>query len=152
MYIMARETAGSQKGNNISIPGGLASNYESGTGGSWCDYGIGRAPVVTLAGGDLEQDGRDEAAVAVSGSVLNYNMAKAGHMTVYTYKDGGLVPIEGLNEVSLGDTDGRKQNYGMYAANCAFGRFKYPWIRSHGQRTYSWWILFEQFSICAEGI
>lgn len=114
------------KGNNISIPGGLASNYESGTGGSWCDYGIGRAPVVTLAGGDLEQDGRDEAAVAVSGSVLNYNMAKAGHMTVYTYKDGGLVPIEGLNEVSLGDTDGRKQNYGMYAANCAFGRFKYP--------------------------
>ena len=114
------------KGNNISIPGGLASNYESGAGGSWCDYGIGRAPVVTLAGGDLEQDGRDEAAVAVSGSVLNYNMAKAGHMTVYTYKDGGLVPIEGLNEVSLGDTDGRKQNYGMYAANCAFGRFKYP--------------------------
>ena len=114
------------KGNNISIPGGLASNYESGTDGSWCDYGIGRAPVVTLAGGDLEQDGRDEAAVAVSGSVLNYNMAKAGHMTVYTYKDGGLVPIEGLNEVSLGDTDGRKQNYGMYAANCAFGRFKYP--------------------------
>lgn len=114
------------KGNNISIPGGLASNYERGTGGSWCDYGIGRAPVVTLAGGDLEQDGRDEAAVAVSGSVLNYNMAKAGHMTVYTYKDGGLVPIEGLNEVSLGDTDGRKQNYGMYAANCAFGRFKYP--------------------------
>ena len=114
------------KGNNISIPGGLASNYESGAGGSWCDYGIGRAPVVTLAGGDLEQDGRDEAAVAVSGSVLNYNMAKAGHMTVYTYKDGGLVPIEGLNEVSLGDTDGGKQNYGMYAANCAFGRFKYP--------------------------
>lgn len=114
------------KGNNISIPGGLASNYESGTDGSWCDYGIGRAPVVTLAGGDLEQDGRDEAAVAVSGSVLNYNMAKAGHMTVYTYKDGGLVPIEGLNEVSLGDTDGGKQNYGMYAANCAFGRFKYP--------------------------
>lgn len=114
------------KGNNISIPGGLASNYESGTDGSWCDYGIGRAPVVTLAGGDLEQDGRDEAAVAVSGSVLNYNMAKAGHMTVYTYKDGGLVPIEGLNEVSLGDTDGQKQNYGMYAANCAFGRFKYP--------------------------
>lgn len=114
------------KGNNISIPGGLASNYESGAGGSWCDYGIGRAPVVTLAGGDLEQDDRDEAAVAVSGSVLNYNMAKAGHMTVYTYKDGGLVPIEGLNEVSLGDTDGRKQNYGMYAANCAFGRFKYP--------------------------
>lgn len=114
------------KGNNISIPGGLASNYESGTGGSWCDYGIGRAPVVTLAGGDLEQDGRDEAAVAVSGSVQNRNMAKAGHMTVYTYKDGGLVPIEGLNEVSLGDTDGRKQNYGMYAANCAFGRFKYP--------------------------
>lgn len=114
------------KGNNISIPGGLASNYESGTDGSWCDYGIGRAPVVTLAGGDLEQDGRDEAAVAVSGSVLNYNMAKAGHMTVYTYKDGGLVPIEDLNEVSLGDTDGGKQNYGMYAANCAFGRFKYP--------------------------
>lgn len=114
------------KGNNISIPGGLASNYESGTDGSWCDYGIGRAPVVTLAGGDLEQDGQDEAAVAVSGSVLNYNMAKAGHMTVYTYKDGGLVPIEGLNEVSLGDTDGGKQNYGMYAANCAFGRFKYP--------------------------
>ena len=114
------------KGNNISIPGGLASNYESGTGGSWCDYGIGRAPVVTLAGGDLEQDGRDEAAVAVSGSVQNRNMAKAGHMTVYTYKDGGLVPIEGLNEVSLGDTDGQKQNYGMYAANCAFGRFKYP--------------------------
>lgn len=114
------------KGNNISIPGGLASNYESGTDGLWCDYGIGRAPVVTLAGGDLEQDGRDEAAVAVSGSVLNYNMAKAGHMTVYTYKDGGLVPIEGLNEVSLGDTDGGKQNYGMYAANCAFGRFKYP--------------------------
>ena len=114
------------KGNNISIPGGLASNYESGADGSWCDYGIGRAPVVTLAGGDLEQDGRDEAAVAVSGSVLNYNMAKAGHMTVYTYKDGGLVPIEGLNEVSLGDTDGGKQNYGMYAANCAFGRFKYP--------------------------
>lgn len=114
------------KGNNISIPGGLASNYESGAGGSWCDYGIGRAPVVTLAGGDLEQDGRDEAAVAVSGSVQNRNMAKAGHMTVYTYKDGGLVPIEGLNEVSLGDTDGRKQNYGMYAANCAFGRFKYP--------------------------
>lgn len=114
------------KGNNISIPGGLASNYESGTDGSWCDYGIGRAPVVTLAGGDLEQDGRDEAAVAVSGSVLNYNMAKAGHMTVYTYKDGGLVPIEGLNEVSLGDTDDKKQNYGMYAANCAFGRFKYP--------------------------
>lgn len=114
------------KGNNISIPGGLASNYESGTDGSWCDYGIGRTPVVTLAGGDLEQDGRDEAAVAVSGSVLNYNMAKAGHMTVYTYKDGGLVPIEGLNEVSLGDTDGGKQNYGMYAANCAFGRFKYP--------------------------
>ena len=114
------------KGNNISIPGGLASNYESGTGGSWCDYGIGRAPVVTLAGGDLEQDGRDEAAVAVSGSVQNRNMAKAGHMTVYTYKDGGLVPIEGLNEVSLGDTDGKKQNYGMYAANCAFGRFKYP--------------------------
>lgn len=97
------------KGNNISIPGGLASNYESGAGGSWCDYGIGRAPVVTLAGGDLEQDGRDEAAVAVSGSVLNYNMAKAGHMTVYTYKDGGLVPIEGLNEVSLGDTDGRNR-------------------------------------------
>lgn len=114
------------KGNNISIPGGLASNYESGTDGSWCDYGIGRAPVVTLAGGDLEQDGRDEAAVAVSGSVLNYNMAKAGHMTVYTYKDGRLVPIEGLNEVSLGDTDDKKQNYGMYAANCAFGRFKYP--------------------------
>lgn len=114
------------KGNNISIPGGLASNYESGAGGSWCDYGIGRAPVVTLAGGDLEQDGRDEAAVAVSGSVQNRNMAKAGHMTVYTYKDGGLVPIEGLNEVSLGDTDGKKQNYGMYAANCAFGRFKYP--------------------------
>ena len=114
------------KGNNISIPGGLASNYESGTDGSWCDYGIGRAPVVTLAGGDLEQDGRDEAAVAVSGSVQNRNMAKAGHMTVYTYKDGGLVPIEGLNEVSLGDTDGQKQNYGMYAANCAFGRFKYP--------------------------
>ena len=114
------------KGNNISIPGGLASNYESGTDGSWCDYGIGRVPVVTLAGGDLEQDGRDEAAVAVSGSVLNRNMAKAGHMTVYKYKDGGLVPIEGLNEVSLGDTDGQKQNYGMYAANCAFGRFKYP--------------------------
>ena len=114
------------KGNNISIPGGLASNYESGTDGSWCDYGIGRAPVVTLAGGDLEQDGRDEAAVAVSGSVQNRNMAKAGHMTVYTYKDGGLVPIEGLNEVSLGDTDDKKQNYGMYAANCAFGRFKYP--------------------------
>lgn len=114
------------KGNNINIPGGLASNYESGTDGSWCDYGIGRAPVVTLAGGDLEQDGRDEAAVAVSGSVLNYNMAKAGHMTVYKYKDGGLVPIEGLDEVSLGDTDGKKQNYGMYAANCAFGRFKYP--------------------------
>lgn len=114
------------KGNNISIPGGLASNYESGTDGSWCDYGIGRVPVVTLAGGDLEQDGRDEAAVAVSGSVLNYNMAKAGHMTVYKYKDGGLGPIEGLDEVSLGDTDGKKQNYGMYAANCAFGRFKYP--------------------------
>lgn len=114
------------KGNNISIPGGLASNYESGTDGSWCDYGIGRVPVVTLAGGDLEQDGRDEAAVAVSGSVLNRNMAKAGHMTVYKYKDGGLGPIEGLDEVSLGDTDGKKQNYGMYAANCAFGRFKYP--------------------------
>lgn len=114
------------KGNNINIPGGLASNYESGTDGSWCDYGIGRVPVVTLAGGDLEQDGRDEAAVAVSGSVLNYNMAKAGHMTVYKYKDGGLGPIEGLDEVSLGDTDGKKQNYGMYAANCAFGRFKYP--------------------------
>lgn len=114
------------KGNNISISGGLASNYKSGTDGAWCDYGIGRAPVVTLAGGDLDQDGQDEAAVAVSGSVMNSNMAKAGHMTVYKYKDGGLAPIEGLDEVSLGDTDDKKQNYGMYAANCAFGRFKYP--------------------------
>ena len=112
------DTASMERIGQLKINAGTASAYQQATQWQWQ---IEKIPVVTLAGGDLDRDGKEEIAVTASAPTDNSNVASAAHLTVFTEKSGTLTPVSGLDTVSLADGE-----QAMVSANCAFGTFSLP--------------------------
>ncbi|WP_458862591.1 InlB B-repeat-containing protein [Acidaminobacterium chupaoyuni] len=107
--------------NRIALSAGNANSYN--TDGSW-EHHIEKHPVVTMAGGDLNRDGKEELAVAVSAPTYNSNVASVARLTVFEGSNAALpTAINGLKDVPLVAPDGEKA---MVSANCAFGEFALP--------------------------
>ena len=104
--------------SELKMNAGKSGAYQQSDDNMWV---IEKIPVVTLAGGDLDRDGKEEIAVTVSAPTDNSNVASAAHLTVFTKEDGTLNPIDGLDNVSLANDD-----KAMVSANCAFGTFQLP--------------------------
>jgi hypothetical protein len=104
--------------DELKINAGKSSSYQQATQWQWQ---IEKIPVVTLAGGDLDRDGKEEIAVTASAPTDNSNVASAAHLTVFTEESGTLTPVSGLDTVSLADGE-----HAMVSANCAFGTFSLP--------------------------
>lgn len=104
--------------DELKINAGKSSSYQQATQWQWQ---IEKIPVVTLAGGDLDRDGKEEIAVTASASTDNSNVASAAHLTVFTEESGTLTPVSGLDTVSLANGE-----QAMVSANCTFGTFSLP--------------------------
>ena len=117
-YVDVFDTASMERTGQLKIDAGKASAYQQATQWQWQ---IEKIPVVTLAGGDLDRDGKEEIAVTASAPTDNSNVASAAHLTVFTEESGTLTPVSGLDTVSL--ADGKQA---MVSANCAFGTFSLP--------------------------
>ena len=117
-YVDVFDTASMERIGQLKINAGTASAYQQATQWQWQ---IEKIPVVTLAGGDLDRDGKEEIAVTASAPTDNSNVASAAHLTVFTEKSGTLTPVSGLDTVSLADGE-----QAMVSANCAFGTFSLP--------------------------
>ena len=117
-YVDVFDTASMERTGQLKINAGKASAYQQATQWQWQ---IEKIPVVTLAGGDLDRDGKEEIAVTASAPTDNSNVASAAHLTVFTKESGTLTPVSGLDTVSLADGE-----QAMVSANCAFGTFSLP--------------------------
>ena len=117
-YVDVFNTASMERTGQLKINAGTASAYQQATQWQWQ---IEKIPVVTLAGGDLDRDGKEEIAVTASAPTDNSNVASAAHLTVFTEESGTLTPVSGLDTVSLADGE-----QAMVSANCAFGTFSLP--------------------------
>ncbi|WP_270580004.1 InlB B-repeat-containing protein [Butyricicoccus sp. OF27-2pH9A] len=117
-YVDVFDTASMERTGQLKINAGTASAYQQATQWQWQ---IEKIPVVTLAGGDLDRDGKEEIAVTASAPTDNSNVASAAHLTVFTEESGTLTPVSGLDTVSLADGE-----QAMVSANCAFGTFSLP--------------------------
>lgn len=117
-YVDVFDTASMERTGQLKINAGKSSSYQQATQWQWQ---IEKIPVVTLAGGDLDRDGKEEIAVTASAPTDNSNVASAAHLTVFTEESGTLTPVSGLDTVSL--ADGKQA---MVSANCAFGTFSLP--------------------------
>ena len=117
-YVDVFDTASMERTGQLKINAGKASAYQQATQWQWQ---IEKIPVVTLAGGDLDRDGKEEIAVTASAPTDNSNVASAAHLTVFTEKSGTLTPVSGLDTVSLANGE-----QAMVSANCAFGTFSLP--------------------------
>ena len=117
-YVDVFDTASMERTGQLKINAGKASAYQQATQWQWQ---IEKIPVVTLAGGDLDRDGKEEIAVTASAPTDNSNVASAAHLTVFTEESGTLTPVSGLDTVSLADGE-----QAMVSANCAFGTFSLP--------------------------
>lgn len=106
------------KVGELKVDAGKSSAYQQSSDKMWV---IEKIPVVTLAGGDLDRDGKEEISVTVSAPTDNGNVASAAHMTVFTRENGTMKPIDSLDSVSLANGD-----KAMVSANCAFGTFQLP--------------------------
>lgn len=76
--------------DELKINAGKSSSYQQATQWQWQ---IEKIPVVTLAGGDLDRDGKEEIAVTASAPTDNSNVASAAHLTVFTEESGTLTPV-----------------------------------------------------------
>lgn len=117
-YVDVFDTASMERTGQLKINAGKASAYQQATQWQWQ---IEKIPVVTLAGGDLDRDGKEEIAVTASAPTDNSNVASAAHLTVFTEESGTLTPVSGLDTVSLANGE-----QAMVSANCAFGTFSLP--------------------------
>lgn len=117
-YVDVFDTASMKRIDELKINVGKSSSYQQATQWQWQ---IEKIPVVTLAGGDLDRDGKEEIAVTASAPTDNSNVASAAHLTVFTEESGTLTPVSGLDTVSLADGE-----QAMVSANCAFGTFSLP--------------------------
>ena len=117
-YVDVFDTASMERTGQLKINAGKSSSYQQATQWQWQ---IEKIPVVTLAGGDLDRDGKEEIAVTASAPTDNSNVASAAHLTVFTEESGTLTPVSGLDTVSLADGE-----QAMVSANCAFGTFSLP--------------------------
>lgn len=117
-YVDVFDTASMKCTGQLKINAGTASAYQQATQWQWQ---IEKIPVVTLAGGDLDRDGKEEIAVTASAPTDNSNVASAAHLTVFTEESGTLTPVSDLDTVSLADGE-----QAMVSANCAFGTFSLP--------------------------
>lgn len=118
-YVDVFDTASMKCTGQLKINAGTASAYQQDN-DNW-QWQIEKIPVVTLAGGDLDRDGKEEIAVTASAPTDNSNVASAAHLTVFTEESGTLTPVSGLDTVSLADGE-----QAMVSANCAFGTFSLP--------------------------
>ena len=117
-YVDVFDTASMERTGQLKINAGKSSSYQQAMQWQWQ---IEKIPVVTLAGGDLDRDGKEEIAVTASAPTDNSNVASAAHLTVFTEESGTLTPVSGLDTVSLADGE-----QAMVSANCAFGTFSLP--------------------------
>lgn len=117
-YVDVFDTASMERTGQLKINAGKASAYQQATQWQWQ---IEKIPVVTLAGGDLDRDGKEEIAVTASAPTDNSNVASAAHLTVFTEESGTLTPVSGLDTVSLANGE-----QAMVSANCTFGTFSLP--------------------------
>ena len=117
-YVDVFDTASMECTGQLKINAGTASAYQQATQWQWQ---IEKIPVVTLASGDLDRDGKEEIAVTASAPTDNSNVASAAHLTVFTEESGTLTPVSGLDTVSLANGE-----QAMVSANCAFGTFSLP--------------------------
>ena len=83
--------------------------------------GFNGQPVVTIAGGDLSGDGKDEICITVSAPTGSTTVTDKARATVYTWNNSQLEKIEALKDISL--ANGTKA---MVSANCAFGTYTLP--------------------------
>ncbi len=83
--------------------------------------GFNGQPVVTLAGGDLSGDGKDEICLTVSAPTEASVVTDKARATVYTWNNNQLDPINALENISLANG-----NVAMVSANCAFGDYTLP--------------------------
>ena len=87
-----------------------------------------KAPVVTLAGGDLDRRGGDELAITVSAPTNHDNPTDAARCYIYTWDDTAkrlsAVVNDGLGDdyIPLSTTVGAAS--AMVSANCTFGTFR----------------------------
>ena len=117
-YVDVFNTTSMKRIDELKINAGKSSSYQQATQWQWQ---IEKIPVVTLAGGDLDRDGKEEIAVTASAPTDNSNVASAAHLTVFTEKSGTLTPVSGLDTVSLANGE-----QAMVSANCTFGTFSLP--------------------------
>lgn len=117
-YVDVFDTASMERTGQLKINAGKSSSYQQATQWQWQ---IEKIPVVTLAGGDLDRDGKEEIAVTASAPTDNSNVASAAHLTVFTEESGTLTPVSGLDTVSLANGE-----QAMVSANCTFGTFSLP--------------------------
>ena len=89
-YVDVFDTASMERTGQLKINAGKASAYQQATQWQWQ---IEKIPVVTLAGGDLDRDGKEEIAVTASAPTDNSNVASAAHLTVFTEESGTLTPV-----------------------------------------------------------
>lgn len=117
-YVDVFNTTSMKRIDELKINAGKSSSYQQATQWQWQ---IEKIPVVTLAGGDLDRDGKEEIAVTASAPTDNSNVASAAHLTVFTEESGRLTPVSGLDTVSLANGE-----QAMVSANCTFGTFSLP--------------------------
>lgn len=118
-YVDVFDTTSMKYIHELKINAGKSSSYQQNN-SNW-QWQIEKIPVVTLAGGDLDRDGKEEIAVTASAPTDNSNVASAAHLTVFTKESGTLTPVSGLDTVSLANGE-----QAMVSANCTFGTFSLP--------------------------
>lgn len=118
-YVDVFDTDSMKNIGELRINAGKSSAYQQDS-SNW-QWQIEKIPVVTLAGGDLDRDGKEEIAVTASAPTDNSDVASAAHLTVFTEENDSLSPVSGLDTVPLANGE-----TAMVSANCAFGTFSLP--------------------------
>jgi len=110
----------------IKVNAGDASNYDEG----WSGFSY--HPIVTLAGGDLDGNGKEEICITVSAPTGADTVADKARAAVYAWNDNArsLEVIPQLEDISLANSEKSKA---MVSTNCTFGKFTLPGTTYAGQ-------------------
>ena len=109
---------------SIKIDGGSVSTYTG-------DWTFGKRPVITLAGGDLNGDGKDEICIALSATRSVNKVSDKSRAKVLEWKNGSLNEVPGLENITMVTTSAGVTK-GLIATNCTFGTFTLPKVGQTG--------------------
>lgn len=109
---------------SIEIDGGSVSSYKT-------DVTFGNRPVITLAGGDLNGDGKDEICIALSATNKVTTVSDKSRAKVLAWDSGSLEDIPELKDISMTKIVASGK-WGLMGTNCTFGTFALPGMDQTG--------------------